>query len=307
VVLSAVPPLKATGDVVSVDTGSRDVTPATAAEIVARCAAKIPPDVPLFKKIDSTLRGSIVEEVRAAAFGRSKVVVAPAVPLQGRTVRDGTVHLRGVPIEDTRAATFASRLAMALAPLPCDMPDCATDEELAAIARAASADTLLVGAAGLAQAVAQIRFGDVVINEPPTGAWPVLFVAGSRTDMTAPQIARLREARPDIDILLPPSMRQTIDEVAKDMAEAAVERLRRARFGAIFLTGGHTARAVLDRLGVSALSVRGHVVPGIPWGEAEIEGSSILVATKAGGFGAPDTLINVVKRLEKGAPAASRY
>ena len=53
---------------------------------------------PLFKKIDSTLRGAVGEEIRAAAAGRGTIIIAPAVPTQGRTVSGGQVFVHGVPL-----------------------------------------------------------------------------------------------------------------------------------------------------------------------------------------------------------------
>ena len=162
------PPAAAASDVVAFDTHSRHLPPAEAVAAVARCIAALPRGTPLFKKIDSTLRGAVVEEIRAAAAGSGMIVIAPAVPRQGRTVRGGQVFVHGVPLGEAAsggAAPFTGSLRAALAPLPCVMPDCATEGDLAEIARAAPADALLVGAAGLAQALAQTRFGDAA---PPT-------------------------------------------------------------------------------------------------------------------------------------------
>src|SRR5216684_3807616 len=299
-------PAAAASDVVAFDTHSRHLPPAEAVAAVARCIAALPRGTPLFKKIDSTLRGAVVEEIRAAAAGSSMIVIAPAVPRQGRTVRGGQVFVHGVPLGEAAsggAAPFTGSLGAALAPLPCVMPDCATEGDLAAIARAAPADALLVGAAGLAQALAQTRFGDAAAAPPPPPAGPALFVAGSRTAITAQQLAHLRQARPDAPIETPPAAPEADSgAVARRLAQRAVERLRRMSAGAVVLIGGDTARAVLEALGVDALRVRGHVIPAIPWGEAEIAGRSLLVATKAGGFGAPDALLRIAERLNAASP-----
>src|SRR5216684_1815033 len=289
-------PAAAASDVVAFDTHSRHLPPAEAVAAVARCIAALPRGTPLFKKIDSTLRGAVVEEIRAAAAGSSMIVIAPAVPRQGRTVRGGQVFVHGVPLGEAASGGAA--------PLPCVMPDCATEGDLAEIARAAPADALLVGAAGLAQAVAQTRFGDATAAAaPPAPVGPALFVAGSRTAITAQQLAHLRRARPDAPIETPPAAPEAdSDAVARRLAQRAVERLRRMSAGAVVLIGGDTARAVLEALSVDALRVRGHVIPAIPWGEAEIAGRSLLVATKAGGFGAPDALLRIAERLNAASP-----
>lgn len=61
---------------------------------------------PLFKKIDSTLRGPIGQELEALrkATGVPHVLVAPALPSQGRTTIVGYQLVRGVPLEYTPAA-----------------------------------------------------------------------------------------------------------------------------------------------------------------------------------------------------------
>lgn len=294
-------------DVVAFETNSRHLPPEEAAAAVARSVAALPPATPLFKKIDSTLRGAVVEEIRAAAAGRAAIVIAPAVPSQGRTVRGGRVFVDGVPLGaaesagDARRPSFTGSLVATLAPLHPVMPDCADDGDLAEIARAAPAGALLVGAAGLAEAVAQIRFGDAIPAALPALAGPPLFVAGSRTAVTARQLVHLRQARPDVPIMRAPELpKADADVVARRLAEQAVLRAGAIDAGALVLVGGDTARAVLDALGVGRLRVRGHIIPSIPWAEAAIAGRAVLVATKAGGFGATDALSRIAERLMPG-------
>lgn len=62
----------------------------------------------LYKKVDSTLRGAFRAEIEATqrAWGEDAiVVVCPAFPATGRTVRDGMVRVDGVPVTHTSAAT----------------------------------------------------------------------------------------------------------------------------------------------------------------------------------------------------------
>ena len=294
-------------DVVAFETNSRHLPPSQAAAAVARWIAALPPSTPLFKKIDSTLRGAVVEEIRAAAAGRGAIVIAPAVPSQGRTVRGGRVFVDGVPLGETESAgdarrpSFTGSLVATLSPLRAVMPDCADDADLAEIARAAPADALLVGAAGLAEAVAQIRFGDAAPATLPALAGPALFVAGSRTTIAARQVAHLRDAQPDALIATAPTPPEAdADAVARRLAQRAVALLEATGAGALVLVGGDTARAVLDALGIAALRVRGHVIPSIPWAEADIAGRGVLVATKSGGFGASDALSRIARQLARG-------
>lgn len=61
----------------------------------------------LFKKIDSTLRGNIGAEVRAAlaASGKKRALIVPAVPRLGRVTRSGEVWVNGVPLTETEYAS----------------------------------------------------------------------------------------------------------------------------------------------------------------------------------------------------------
>ena len=86
--------------VIAVSTDSRARSSALAAERVreaVRFAAACHGQALLFKKIDSTLRGHVGEEVSAAIeASRARVaIVAPAFPAMGRTVEHGLLRVTG--------------------------------------------------------------------------------------------------------------------------------------------------------------------------------------------------------------------
>src|SRR5437588_9559135 len=95
--------------VLALDTDSRAASPEEASRRV-HAAAK---DAwgqgarTLYKKIDSTLRGHVGEEVAAAiaagkeAGRRPLIIAAPAFPALGRTTNGGRVFVDGVPLERT--------------------------------------------------------------------------------------------------------------------------------------------------------------------------------------------------------------
>lgn len=95
-------------DVLVIETASRHLAASTAAARVSAAArAARQAGVPrLYKKIDSTLRGAVLAELRAfrRAMGVSMLPVIPAFPAQGRTVRQGEVHIHGVPVRQTSVA-----------------------------------------------------------------------------------------------------------------------------------------------------------------------------------------------------------
>ncbi|WP_344594718.1 four-carbon acid sugar kinase family protein [Streptomyces violaceusniger] len=147
------------------------------------------PDTVVLKKIDSLLRGNVASEIAALAEGGAGVVLAPALPIAGRVVRSGVVHIGGVPLHEGdawRAETVPppASVAQALGGLPTALIplttvrasrptlrtalrtaaaagrvaicDAETDADLDAIVEASLADgpgMRLVGSGGLALAV----------------------------------------------------------------------------------------------------------------------------------------------------------
>lgn len=59
-----------------------------------------------YKKIDSTLRGSVAAELKAMqdATALDAIFVAPAFPSMGRTVENGKLYVNGLPITETEFA-----------------------------------------------------------------------------------------------------------------------------------------------------------------------------------------------------------
>ncbi|MGW5449704.1 four-carbon acid sugar kinase family protein [Streptomyces asiaticus] len=82
-----------------------------------------PLDTFVLKKIDSQLRGNVAAEIAALAEGGAGVVLAPALPIAGRVVRSGVVHIGGVPLHEgdawrAEAVPPPASVAQALGGLP---------------------------------------------------------------------------------------------------------------------------------------------------------------------------------------------
>jgi uncharacterized protein YgbK (DUF1537 family) len=95
-------------DVVIYNTDSRSIPGESAYERVKKICEKIknqPFDF-IYKKIDSTMRGNIGEEVNAVfdVFSPDFVIIAPAFPQNGRKVINGIHYLNGHKLEDTEVA-----------------------------------------------------------------------------------------------------------------------------------------------------------------------------------------------------------
>jgi uncharacterized protein YgbK (DUF1537 family) len=347
-----------TGTVISINADTRHLSAADAARRTHRIASELVDAGAqiLIKKIDSTLRGNVVSETLAMldATRRSAAVVAPAFPGQGRTVREGVVHVDGAPLSDTNFARDAlsspplqplhllfTRVAQGAAVQllrPWQSPeliadqrqilvfDAQTDADLEQIVRNLQADlqrVLLVGSAGIAQAVGKVCFPANAPAAPLPGArGQLLVIVGSRAQQSAEQVRRLLQAG-GAERLNAPNGAIAIDaaakakapilvvqataapgageadavEVAARLAEGAAILLARGGIGALVATGGDTAIAILQRLGRSTLRVMGTLLPGIPYSRIQGPAGELVFVTKAGGFGAPDAFQMIASRL----------
>jgi 4-hydroxythreonine-4-phosphate dehydrogenase len=284
----------------------------------------------LFKKIDSTLRGHVAAELSSASRalgGKRPVLFAPAFPAQGRIVRDARLRLgneprsgdlrallahAGLPATHVDLATIRGRrpraalnaalraaLATGARALVCDAE---SDADLDALARAGLAlrpRPLFVGSAGLARALARTSRRTRPARRKEILPRPIITVVGSASPVSVGQAARLSRSRVlgKDDLLV--QLEWTREPASRDIS--VVRRLGRivAEFAPpahYVLAGGATARAVLSAHGIRELRLLGEVEPGVPFGLAR---DGTLVCTKAGAFGAPDTLARCVARLKR--------
>ena len=289
-------------DVIAVTTESREISPQAARDAVLRVARALP-DVRILKKVDSRLKGNIEAELSALEF--ASALAAPAIPEFGRIVQGGAVMGFGVdtpiPVR-ARLGLYAERIVV---------PDVATAAEMRAALDAAG-DDLLIGARGLAEALAERMAPSAprLIAELPGPRG--LFVLGTRDSITLAQADLLHEIPgttclgaengvvaqmlPDVPRLLlqalPGFETRGPEEVSASLAEA-VAPLLRPGFGTALLSGGATASACLRRAGAGVMRVNGECLPGLV--VAEWEG--VTVITKSGGFGDPYCLTRIAAMI----------
>jgi uncharacterized protein YgbK (DUF1537 family) len=324
-------------DVLAVNLGTRHVAPRTAGPWAARAAAALRAAGVnrFFKKMDSTLRGPWAEELAAVrgVHPTGPVVVCPAFPAQGRTVRDGRVMLLGEACGELpaalravggRAASLpalgglgrgAARAALRAACEPSPqyiVADASEDADLAALiaaARAERLDGLLCGAAGLAAAWAaslrpRARPAPIALPRLPR----VLVVSGSQQAIARAQVAAVERAiRAQV---LPPGTLSVLTPAATGPAERADPRVAAALgdaaarqygerpFEGLVLTGGETATRVLRALGARRLRLEDEWEAGVPLSRP-LEGAAAgrLCVTKAGGFGDHQCLARLLEQL----------
>jgi D-threonate/D-erythronate kinase len=246
------------------------------------------------------------------------------------TVLDALAPLPGVSIdlEAVRSNGLAGKLLRALEEGKLPVCDAVTDEDLDNIVAASRAvqKPVLVGSAGLASAVARAMDSE---SDPAVhrllGGKSVLVVVGSAAAGISAQIQALTSLRPAIVLVQPNELlgETPTNGVTEriEMASSAVKVVAidptaqvdpmRSRIlvqalakavtpaahsaAALLLTGGETARLVLDRLGVPSLQPlfsvhHGAVVCAGPDGQ--------LIATRPGSFGGPESLLDIVRALQ---------
>jgi D-threonate/D-erythronate kinase len=200
---------------------------------------------------------------------------------------------------------------------------------------------LFAGSAGLARHVKRLQALRVPDRSPAPkfcglGNRSVLTIIGSMSAVSQEQARRLASTRCDCvriakDVLNGGNLvaRQEIERrLASSLAAASDviivlekpegDRPRRGAgvaealaqlvcphardLGALILTGGETARAVLAAMGVAALSLVGELEPGVALGITEGD-QELAVVIKAGAFGNPDTLVRAHAALRSWPPS----
>lgn len=297
-------------EVVAVSLGSRELSQDRAAFLASRAASQVG-DIPvLFKKIDSRMKGHIHTEVAAILdeTGRRTVTLCPAIPELGRVVRGGQLVGAGVRAPIPVAGTINLPESVFVA-----FPDAESSGDMDRIV-AAAGDGLLVGARGLASALAR----RVVGRRPRDFALglPLVFVVGSRDPITLGQVERLRAGAAPLwvgcpDGLVPPipdpepvvilqatqGNGATGQEVAFRLAQGVIARLPRRH--TLLLTGGETAAATLVALEIGTLELLGEVETGMPVSRALDLPDAPFLVTKSGGFGDEDCLLRLLNRAAK--------
>jgi uncharacterized protein YgbK (DUF1537 family) len=306
-----------------VDLGSRHTAPSSAAARASGLGTT--PARRRLHKMDSTLRGNWAHELVAVhrASG-DRVLVVPAFPRLGRTCQDGVVHVDGSPVgaSDARHAIDSPRVAAHLTGAGAtDVVELAGTAALQTwVARGgafavcdASNDDDLRSIGEVWQTAAHVRFagtaGSIAAAVAATVGTPaqradialeghVLVVCGSLHPVARAQLDTLRadERGHDVTVLSSPQpdrgsvAAHDAERVAAELGAAARELLASGRFDVLIVLGGDTAAAVL---GDDPVVVGGTLTAGVPWSRRG-DGSGPLLVTKAGGFGGPSTLVELL-------------
>jgi D-threonate/D-erythronate kinase len=265
-----------------------------------------------------TVRGGVVhvdgKPLAQTAFAKDALSPPPLSPLQ-------EVFAAAKPGLRVRAAAPADAFE---AGTDIWIADSEIDADLTEIVEAFASRmsrVLMVGSAGLTRALAAVCFDAhpaPAARHHVTGT--IVFAVGSRAARSAEQVEALA-AEPETTVLRAPNgclrcaeipaarnlvLKATADDagyegdserVAVDMARHALDVVRGAHAQALVATGGDTAIAILAASDNPALQVLGDLMPGIPYARIRLDGTSLWLVTKAGGFGGRDTFRDVARRL----------
>ncbi|HEY3079318.1 MAG TPA: four-carbon acid sugar kinase family protein [Chloroflexota bacterium] len=285
----------------------------------------------------TTLGG--VQLVRGVPVHQTAIGRDPAHPMRFPTIAAALRSQSDLPVVEIgldEVRRGPGRLAAALELAAGGRPviavvDAERDDDLAALAAALAVlgpRCLPVGSAGLAAhmpAAWGLLSGWSARPLAPSllrRAERVLFVCGSLNPATGAQVEALARARGVEPLaasargagrraaaalaagtgLLCSGAARDADpaRVAARLGRRAREAVASLRPDALVLTGGDTARAVLDALGGRGIALQAELLPGVPLGRivgGELDG--VTVVTKAGGFGGPDTLVEVQRYLQE--------
>jgi len=314
-----------------------------------------------------------VRSVMTSGAKKISIVMAPALPAQGRTTVGGRQMVHGRPLEETdiwksdaraprsNISAMLAEVGLSCALIDLDtvrfglrdlqvamsglaprtdviLCDAETDDDLRAVAEASvvlGEQTVWAGSAGLAGHLPyaiKIAAGGVDVGQVCFTPGPALFVVGSPAPSSREQ-ARMLAAIPDVaTVLVAPDSLLNCQDVSAEIVEGLrsgrdvlvmfdegqlftcneVPRFTKSLsrvvapcasiLGGLVVTGGETARAVLDDLSIRRLRLLGEVESGLPFSVADGWTRPLPVLTKAGGFGSPLTLVRCrefLQRLER--------
>lgn len=260
----------------------------------------------VYKKTDSTLRGNIGAELRALAhiFPEQPITYVPAYPDLGRTVRDGRLYVHGKPVHETDFAKDPSspvrscEIRSILGDVKALIVDAECNRDIELATRGildAPRPLICAGPAALAAALAAALGSERPINLALPSVRRCLVVNGSLHPASLQQMKLaietgvFDEGWKAFDLQVGGSGR----ERALHAGNRVREVLQTEPFEAIIVFGGDTAFGVHRALGSAPFHVTHEIMPGVPVAKS----GDLIWITKAGGYGQPDILAEIRKRL----------
>ncbi len=297
--------------------------------IVAVLAPAFPANGRTTRQGKQLLNGKPLEEMEI--WKRDGIQGSSYIPtmLESAGMRSAVLPLETIRSSNGNLHMEMTRLAEGLDVLVCDAE---TDQDLQAIAKATVAlghNTVWAGSAGLAYHLPKaIALTSTIsaVSDQPLASGQTLFVVGSSAAVSREQVKTLAASADVVTITIPPGdllsglekrheherllseafagkrdiavMLGTEDKLKIDAGRLLSSALAQMivphynKVGALVITGGETARLVLQTWGVTGLRLVKELEPGLPFSVTENWSRRLPVITKAGDFGNPQTLVH---------------
>jgi uncharacterized protein YgbK (DUF1537 family) len=321
------------GDVLVVSTDSRSLKKEEAVAVTEKIVSQVLQLKPawIYKKIDSVLRGYVLEElkVQMRLVNKTKAFVMPANPSLGRTIRNGEYFINGIKINETDFVDdpeFPIRTAFVKEILnnevevlkPGDkipgkgivIVEVSRFEDYNYWVDKINEETVIVGAGDFYTALLN-KYYQSKIQEQYQMQSPHLYVCGTAFKERKELIKKL-----DCVSYLPAVINEdwlkkiadiikkqrkaviAIDESAEPasvlrnkMANAVKQTIERGSVKEIFIEGGSTAAAVLAELNITSLEPVNELERGV----VRMKAGDLFITVKPGSYELPEE----IKRLYK--------
>jgi 4-hydroxythreonine-4-phosphate dehydrogenase len=297
--------------------------------IVAVLAPAFPANGRTTRQGKQLLNGKPLEEMEI--WQRNGIQGSSYIPamLERAGMRSVVLPLETIRSSNGNLHQEMTRLAEGLDVLVCDAE---TDQDLQAIAKATVSlghNTVWAGSAGLAYHLPKAIALTSTISadsDQALASGPTLFVVGSSAAVSREQVRTLASSSDLVTIIIPPGdllsglekrreherllaeafsgtsdivvMLGTEDKLKIDAGRLLSSALAQMivphynKVGALVITGGETARLVLQTWGVTGLRLVKELEPGLPFSITENWTRRLPVITKAGDFGNSQTLVH---------------
>jgi len=242
--------------------------------------------------------------VHETAFGYD-----PTLPVRESSIQ---ALLRAHRI-DAKVARDAAQARALLEVHDAVIVDARTEAELDAIATTfvGARDLLMAGSTGLLRGLARTlprtqgalddrgNCNGHSASRAPLARRPWLVV-GSLNPRSRRQLS-VAQAQCRLNVLATNEKRLTPSAPAhsllRDLVVQAVNLVNSGACDGLVVTGGETARRIIDALPVVSLRVCREIMPGVPLAEVQTANGTFPMITKAGGFGDDDALLTCINAL----------
>lgn len=316
--------------VIAVSSNSRLLQAEKAKQEVASILSLFEKPRHLYKKVDSTMRGNVGAELEVVhKYTGEAIPFTPALPEQGRTVKEGHLFVWGVPLHETqyvdelpvRSSNILELLRVNSSTeigfwkegdssilVFRNVRDRSELREYFESLVGEGYDSIMGGSAGLALELSS--YIGFTAPDRPSPDGPILFVSGSRNPVTREQLQEISrwvevlELKVDSEIetavnLLKAGRDLAItvdlgDDGSRLLKELARWIIESKQIGGLVIIGGETMRYLLEFLRVKAIEIGESPEVGISagWMRGGPMDNTPLVS-KAGGFGGKDSLVKI--------------